>query len=107
MGTARPGFWGTADHQAAKEFGRRFWKAFVVFRIIRRVWLPVLAVLVVAAVAGMLVWSPPVSLTLGFRKPGIPDWLLWVAGIALLIGTPFLLPSVRFRASMIRYRIFS
>ena len=104
MGTAPRSFWLTADHQAAKEFGRRFWKAIVVFRIVRRVWLPCLVLVLLAGAAGLVLLSPPVSLTLGFRAPEIPDWGFWVAGIAVLSGLALFLRPVRWFIADLRFR---
>ena len=104
MGTARPGFWATADHEAAKVFGRRFWKGFIAFRIIRRVWVPVLVLLFVGAAAGFLWLSPPSGFRVEFRIPEIPEWGWWLAGTGVLIGLLHFLPSVRFFWVDLRYR---
>lgn len=105
MGTARPGFWGTADHQAAKEFGRRFWKAFVFFRIVRRVWVPLAAVAFVVLAAGILAFTPAARLASEIRLPEIPDWGFWVAGLAILFGLSFFVRPVRWFWVDLRYRI--
>ncbi len=106
MGTARPGFWATADHEAAKVFGRRFWKAFIVFRIARRVWLPVLLLVFVAAVAGILWLAPPASVPGWFRIPKVPEWGWLVLGTAVLFGLSLFFRPVRFFWSDVRLRLF-
>lgn len=82
MGTRTP-FFATADHAAAKQFGRRHYKLFVAFRFLRASWVVWAALLVVGGVSGFLLWSPELP-TVEIRIPPVPVWLWY--GLAALSG---------------------
>ncbi len=105
MGTARPGFWPTAEHEAAKMFGRRFWKVLVAFRLLRRVWVPLALLVFVAAGAGIIFLAPPVNPVLSVRVPEIPEWGFWLIGTGIVIGLAFIVRPVRWFLIDLRYRI--
>jgi uncharacterized membrane protein affecting hemolysin expression len=104
---SRPfGFWTLADHESARVFGRRHWRWFVGFRILRHVAPVLLALALVSGLVLAALWWAHSGLALvpQLRKLGLPVWALVaapVSGLALVL----LRKSSRRKIRSARYKI--